>query len=162
MSDKSRKRHEGSKPPSQRQLRVGEELRHILARILERHDFRDPILEGASLTVTGVDASPDLRRATVFIVPLGGNLADGGDAETEAVLKALNHAAPYIRRQVAGEVRMKFLPAFTFRLDHSFEHAGRIDALLHDPRVVRDLHSDDDRADDEWNDAGDDDDRDDA
>ena len=161
MSDKSRKRHEGPKPPSQRQLRVGEELRHILARILERHDFRDPVLEGANLTVTGVDASPDLRRATVFIVPLGGNLSEGVDGETEAVLKALNHAAPYIRRQVAGEVRMKFLPAFTFRLDHSFEHAGRIDALLHDPRVVRDLHSDDDRADDEWDDA-DDDDRDDA
>ena len=137
MSDKSRNRHEGPKPPSQRQLRVGEELRHVLARILERHDFRDPVLEMATLTVTAVDASPDLRRATVFVVPLGGGIIN--DAETEQVLSALNHAAPYIRRQVAREVRLKFLPAFSFRMDHSFEHAGRIDALLHDPRVQRDL-----------------------
>ncbi len=137
MSNKHRQGQAGPKAPSQRQLRVGEELRHILARILERHDFRDPILENANLTVTEVETSPDLRRATVFIVPLGGNIE--GDAQTEAVLKALNHAAPYIRRQVAGAVRMKFLPAFSFRLDHSFEHAGRIDALLHDPKVLRDL-----------------------
>jgi ribosome-binding factor A len=147
MSNKSRSRQEGPKPPSQRQLRVGEELRHILARILERHDFRDPVLESASLTVTGVDASPDLRRATVFVVPLGGSVGDSAqnDIETDAVLKALNHAAPYIRRQVAGEVRMKYLPAFTFRMDHSFENAGRIDALLHEPRVLRDLAQDPDR-----------------
>jgi len=137
MSNKHRHGQAGSKAPSQRQLRVGEELRHILARILERHDFRDPVLEHANLTVTEVETSPDLRRATVFVVPLGGNIE--GDAQTEAVLKALNHAAPYIRRQVAGAVRMKFLPAFSFRLDHSFEHAGRIDALLHDPKVLRDL-----------------------
>ncbi|PIW26131.1 MAG: 30S ribosome-binding factor RbfA [Rhodospirillales bacterium CG15_BIG_FIL_POST_REV_8_21_14_020_66_15] len=142
MSDKSRSRQEGPRPPSQRQLRVGEELRHILARILERHDFRDPVLEHANLTVTGVDASPDLRRATVFVVPLGGGVGGGADAadkEQDDILRALNHAAPYLRRQVAGQVRMKFLPALTFRLDHSFEHAGRIDALLHDPRVLRDL-----------------------
>ena len=142
MSNKSRNGQAGPKAPSQRQLRVGEELRHILARILERHDFRDPLLETANLTVTGVDASPDLRRATVFVVPLGGQFEN--DTQSEQVLKALNHAAPYIRRQVAGQVRMKYLPAFTFRIDHSFEHAGRIDALLHDPRVARDLDQDED------------------
>lgn len=147
MSDKSRSRPAGPKPPSQRQLRVGEELRHVLSRILERRDFRDPVLEMANLTVTAVDASPDLRRATVFIVPLGGGML--GDFDADGVLKALNHAAPYIRRQVAGEVRLKFLPQFSFRMDHSFEHAGRIDAILHEPRVRRDLDAPADPADDE-------------
>ena len=147
MSEKSRKRQAGAKPPSQRQLRVGEELRHVLVRILERRDFRDPLLAQANLTVTGVDASPDLRRATVFVVPLGGSVMS--DIDTDAVLKALNHATPYIRRQVAGEVSLKFLPQFSFRLDHSFEHAGRIGAILHDPRVRRDLEAPGDPADDE-------------
>jgi ribosome-binding factor A len=147
MSDKSRKRHEGPKPPSQRQLRVGEELRHVLVRILERRDFRDPVLASANLTVTGVDASPDLRRAIVFVVPLGGSVT--GDDGSDEIIKALNHATPYIRRQVASEISLKFLPNFTFRLDHSFEHAGRIGAILHDPRVRRDLDAPGDPADDE-------------
>ncbi|MEK9673646.1 MAG: 30S ribosome-binding factor RbfA [Rhodospirillaceae bacterium] len=143
-SDKQR----GPRPPSQRQLRVGEELRHLLADILERGDFRDPALAGANLTVTAVDASPDLRNATVFVVPLGRGVsldaeAAGSDGIGE-VIKALNHAAPFIRRQVAGKMRMKFLPAFTFRLDDSFDHASHIEALLHDPRVARDLNDGDD------------------
>lgn len=136
MSDRHSPRNAGPRQPSQRQLRVGEELRHVLARLLERHDFRDPVLESANITVTAVDASPDLKNATVFVVPLGGALDDGA---TREMIKALNHAAPYIRRQVAGQVRMKFLPSFTFRADASFDNAGRIDRLLHDPRVAQDL-----------------------
>lgn len=140
MSDRSTK-SAGPRQPSQRQLRVGEELRHVLARLLERHDFRDPVLENANITVTAVDASPDLRNATVFVVPLGGTVGGGAvdDGATREMIKALNHAAPYIRRQVAGQVRMKFLPSFTFRADASFDNAGRIDNLLHDPRVLQDL-----------------------
>ena len=136
MSDRHTSRPAGPRPPSQRQLRVGEELRHVLARLLERHDFRDPVLEQANLTVTGVDASPDLRNATVYVVPLGGAV-EGGTVRD--MVKALNHAAPYIRRQVAGQVRMKFLPSFVFRADASFDNADRIENLLHDPRVLRDL-----------------------
>lgn len=137
MSDRHSSRNAGPRQPSQRQLRVGEELRHLLAHFLERHDFRDPVLEQATLTVTAVDASPDLRNATVFVVPLGGGIEGG--AGVADIIKALNHAAPYIRRQVAGQVRMKFLPSFTFRADASFDNAGRIDRLLHDPRVAQDL-----------------------
>lgn len=141
MSDRHSPRNAGPRQPSQRQLRVGEELRHVLAHLLERHDFRDPVLQNANITVTAVDASPDLRNATVFVVPLGGSLGGGAvdDDATRDMIKALNHAAPYIRRQVAGQVRMKFLPSFTFRADASFDNAGRIDRLLHDPRVAQDL-----------------------
>ena len=143
MSDRHSSRPAGPRPPSQRQLRVGEELRHLLARLLERHDFRDPVLEQANLTVTAVDASPDLRNATVFVVPLGGTM-EGDSAQVKEIIKALNHAAPYIRRQIAGQVRMKFLPTFTFRADASFDNADRIETLLHDPRVLRDLEEDTD------------------
>ena len=114
------------KSPGQRQLRVGEELRHALAELLARGDLRDPDLSGASLTVTEVRVSPDLRRATVFVIPLG-----GGDAT--AVLAGLRRAAPYLRTRVARLVRLKFAPQLTFYADTSFEHASRIDALLEEP-----------------------------
>lgn len=126
--------------PSQRQLRVGEELRHALAWILERGEVRDPDLKGVSVTVTEVRVSPDLRKATVFVIPLGGG-------ETEAVVTGLTRARPFLRRKVANAVRLKFVPDITFRADTSFDEARRIDILLRDPAVARDLGED--RAEDE-------------
>ena len=121
--------------PSQRQLRVGEELRHALAWILERGEVRDPDLKGVSVTVTEVRVSPDLRKATVFVFPLGGG-------ETEAVVTGLTRARPFLRRHVANAVRLKFVPDITFRADTSFDEASRIDTLLRDPAVARDLEED--------------------
>lgn len=121
-----------TRAPSQRQLRVGEELRHALAWILERGDLRDPSLAGISVTVTEVRASPDLRMATAFVTPLG-----GGDAE--AVVAKLNHAKAFLRGKVGGAVRLRRVPQLVFRADPSFDEASRILQLLRDPEVARDL-----------------------
>ena len=123
-----------AKAPSQRQLRVGEELRHALARILERGDIRDPRLAGVAVTVTEVRASPDLRNATAFVMPLGGG-------EIEEVVAALNRAAPFVRRQMGKAVKLKYLPGINFIADQSFDEAGRINDLLKEPSVARDLAS---------------------
>jgi ribosome-binding factor A len=125
------------KPPSQRQLRVGEEIRHALAMIFERGDFRDPDLASAHVTVTEVRASPDLRHMTVFVTPLG-----GGDAAP--LLAALRRAAPFLRGQVAKVVRIKYAPDLVFRADTAIDAAARIEALLHSPAVRRDLERDGD------------------
>jgi ribosome-binding factor A len=117
---------------SQRQLRVGEELRHALAAILGRHDFRDPVLQNANITVTEVRVSPDLKNATAFVMPLAGE-------HSPETLTALRRGAAFIRTLVAREVPLRFMPTITFELDNSFEHASRIDALLHRPDVARDL-----------------------
>jgi len=124
------------KTASQRQLRVGEELRHTLAQIFEHGTLRDPALSGVSVTVTEVRVSPDLRNATAFVMPLGGG-------NTEAVVAALRHAAPFLRREVARAVNLKFAPNLSFQPDGSFDEASHIDALLRDPQVARDLHADD-------------------
>ncbi len=124
---------------SQRQLRVGEELRHGLAELLERGDMRDPVLREERITVTVVDVSPDLRNALAFIVPLGGEHAD-------EVLAAMRRAAPYFRNRLAKMIDLRFAPEIRFELDRSFDHAAKIDKLLHDPEVVRDLENDDDEA----------------
>lgn len=118
--------------PSQRQLRVGEEVRHALATIFERGQVRDPDLEGLSVTVTEVRMSPDLRNSTVYVMPLG-----GGDTET--VISALRRAKPYLRGQVARAVRLKRVPDLDFRADGSFDRARHVDDLLSEPRVARDL-----------------------
>lgn len=117
---------------SQRQLRVGEELRHALSEIFLREGFRDPDLESVNLTVTEVRSSPDLRNATVFVSPLGGG-------EAARILAGLKRAAPYLRSEVARRVHLKYLPRFDFKLDESFDEAARIDAALEDRRVKRDL-----------------------
>ena len=118
--------------PSQRQLRVGEELRHALANIFERGQVRDPGLEGVSVTITEVRMSPDLRNSTVFVMPLG-----GGD--TGPLIDALRRAKPYLRSEVARTVRLKRVPDMDFRPDGSFDYARQVDALLSEPRVARDL-----------------------
>lgn len=116
-------RDAGPQGASQRQLRVGEELRHVVARLLERGVLRDPAVAGRSFTVTEVRVSPDMKNATAFVTPLGG---EGG---AEAV-KALNHAAPHLRSLMAHEVRLRHTPRLSFLLDTSFDHASRIDRLL--------------------------------
>jgi ribosome-binding factor A len=120
-------------------LRVAEEIRHTLAMVFERADFRDPALMHRRLTVTEVRMSPDLRHATVWVVPFGG-VAD------EGLTRALNHAAPFLSAQVAKAVRTKFAPKLSFRHDPVPDEAARIDTLLHDPRVVRDVAKDADEA----------------
>ncbi len=123
--------------PSQRQLRVGEEIRHSLATVLERGELRDPGLQGTPLTVTEVRATPDLRHATVYVVPLG-----GGDC-AEA-LKALNRARPYLRRQIARAVHLKYAPDLHFRADETFDEASHINTLMHNPHVSQDIGKVDD------------------
>jgi ribosome-binding factor A len=125
-------RKQAGRGPSQRQLRVGEEVRHALVRILARGDLRDPELVGAQVTVTRVDVSPDLRNATAYMTPLGGGQAD-------ALAAALNRAAGYFRGQLAHDLKLRYAPGIRFEVDRSFDHASRIDRLLHDPRVARDL-----------------------
>jgi len=116
---------------SPRSLRVGEEMRHALARIFE-HGLHDPALAGITLTVTEVRVSPDLKNATAFVVPLGGTHA------TE-VMAGLKRAEGYLRRELARVVKLRYAPALHFALDNSFEHASQIGALLRRPEVARDL-----------------------
>ena len=118
--------------PSQRQLRIAEQIRHLLAETFARGDLRDPDLAGAHITVTEVRIGPDLKHATAFIARLG-------RSDAEALLPALRRAAPYLRGEVARGLRMKFAPALSFRADTTLDHAMHIDKLLHAPEVARDL-----------------------
>jgi ribosome-binding factor A len=128
----SRTRGGSQKQPSQRQLRVGEEVRHALVRILGRGELRDPELSETQITVTEVRMSPDLRNATVYVVPFGGD-----DAATLAA--TLRRAAAFLRGQLADEVALRVVPALRFEADRSFEQASRIEQLLHDPQVAQDV-----------------------
>ena len=121
-----------AKTASQRQLRVGEELRHALARILTRGELRDPALQDIALTVTEVRVSPDLRQATAYVVPLGG-------AGMTGAVGALNRAAGYFRGQIAREVKLRNAPRIVFQADLSFDEAQHIEMLLQRPRVLDDL-----------------------
>lgn len=118
--------------PTQRQLRVAEEIRHVLAGLFERRDFRDPELAGAQITVTEVRMSPDLKHAMAFVARLG-------RSDVEALLPALKRAAPFLRGQVAQALRLKFAADLSFQPDHALEYATKIDRLLHAPEVARDL-----------------------
>jgi ribosome-binding factor A len=118
--------------PSQRQLRVGEEIRHLLAELLERGNMRDPDLRGASITVTAVDVSPDLRNAIAFVMPLGG-------ADEARMLGALKRAAPWFRARVGEKAGLRYAPEIRFHLDRTFDEADKIGALLRRPDVARDI-----------------------
>ena len=118
--------------PSQRQLRVAEEIRHVLAGLFERRDFRDPELASAQITVTEVRIGPDLKHATVFVSRLG-------RSDVDALLPALKRATPFLRGQVAHALRLRFAPDLTFQPDTALEYATKIDRLLHAPEVARDL-----------------------
>src|SRR3954470_7310070 len=142
------RKKKSSTPTGQRPLRVGEEIRHALSHILtfEMDRLDDPELYGKSVTVTEVRTSHDLRSATAFVVPLGATV-EGYDAAP--LIKALNRAAGYFRGLLAREVRMQFSPTIRFKLDESFDEASRIETILHDPAVARDLerHDGEDGAD---------------
>lgn len=127
-----RHREKRRSAPGQRQLRVGEELRHGLVRILARGALHDPALQDVPLTVTEVRVSPDLKHATAFVIPLAGRNA------AEA-LAGLRRGAAFLRMALAREVPLRFAPSLAFELDTTFDYAGRIDALLHRPEVERDL-----------------------
>ena len=127
-----------AKGPSQRQLRAGELIRHALAEVFQREDLREPGLRGLSITVSEVRASPDLKQATAFVMPLGGG-ARGADVP--AVVGALNRAAPLIRGYLGKKIDLKFTPAIRFLADESFDEAQKIESLLHRPEVARDLKS---------------------
>ena len=122
----------GHSAPGPRPLRVGEELRHALAHIFEQGRLHDPVLMGLALTVTEVRVSPDLKNATAYVMPLAGSHA--GEA-----MEALKRASGFLRRELAQMVELRVVPTIGFALDTSFEHASRIDALLHRPEVARDL-----------------------
>ena len=107
-------------------------LRHALAEILRRGDIRDPDLAGVSLTVTQVSPSADMRHATVFVEPLGGEKAD-------VVVKALNRSKAYVRGELGRHIALKFTPELRFVEDTSFAEADRIERLLKSERVQRDL-----------------------
>ncbi len=123
------------KAPSQRQLRVGELIRHSLSDMLARGAVRDPVLQAASVTVTEARMSPDLRVATLFVMPLGG-------ADAAAIVAALERARGFLRGRVAAGLDLRFAPELRFAVDTSFAEAQRLDSLLHSPQVARDLERD--------------------
>ncbi|MBV8939960.1 MAG: 30S ribosome-binding factor RbfA [Alphaproteobacteria bacterium] len=115
-----------------RPLRIGEEIRHALSEIFLRGETHIPVLDGASITVSEVRLSPDLRNATVFIMPLAGsNQAD--------VMQALGESGPYIRHLLAAKVALRYMPKLHYKLDQSFEEAERVNSLLKKAEVARDL-----------------------
>ena len=122
MASKSN-RSRVSKGPSQRQLRVGEALRHALSEILIREDFFDPDLACVSITISEISVSPDLANARVYTMPLGG-------VNVETILPALNRLAPMIQSLVAKKVQLRRTPRLRFYLDDSFENAARMNQLF--------------------------------
>ncbi|HEY5064656.1 MAG TPA: 30S ribosome-binding factor RbfA [Xanthobacteraceae bacterium] len=128
---------------SQRQLRVGELIRHELAGMLSRGDVHDPVVEKHMITVPEVRMSPDLRLATIYIMPLGGR-------DEKEVLDALERNKKYVRGEISRRVNLKFAPEVRFRLDERFSEAERIERLLRTPVVQRDLtHGEQARKDDD-------------
>ncbi len=132
-----------SKAPSQRQLRVGELVRHALTEVLARETLNDPALDGQLISVSEVRMSPDLKIATCFISPLGGRKKNGkGDSNPQAVIKALAKNAKFIRgRAVPHLKQMKYMPNFRFVEDTSFDNFARIDELLRSDKVRQDTGS---------------------
>lgn len=124
--------------PSQRMLRVGEQVRHALSEVLQRGDIIDPLIETTVVSVSEVRMSPDLKIATAFVSPLGA--PDAG-----AVVEALNKHAKFVRGRVTPALRqMRSMPEFRFRLDTSYDNFQKINELLHSPEVARDLEADQD------------------
>ena len=125
---------EHSSGPSQRALRVGELIRHALAEMLSRGDIHDPVIEGHMITVPEVRMSPDLRLATVYVMPLGGK-------DEQEVVAALERNKKFLRGEIAHRVNLKFAPEIRFRADERFDEAERIEKILRTPEVRRDLES---------------------
>jgi len=117
------KRKNNNAIPGQRQLRVGEEVRHVLSELFTRGEVHDKALSGRAITISEVRMSPDLRHATCFVMPLGGEHID-------EVLVGLKRAAPFLRGEVGRRIRLRLVPELSFKADMGFDHAQRIDALL--------------------------------
>jgi ribosome-binding factor A len=148
-SDRERPRSGARRPrdgghlgPSQRQLRVGETLRHAIAEILNRNEIRDPDLVGVSVTVTQVKPSADMRYATVYCEPLGGQ-------DAKKIAAALNRHKGFLRGEMGHHLTMKFTPELRFVEDESFAEALKIETILRSPEVQRDLTPPDDESDGE-------------
>jgi ribosome-binding factor A len=130
------KQHRESPPGgSQRQLRVGELVRHAMADMLTRGEVHDPVLEGHVITIPEVRMSPDLRLATIYVMPLGGR-------DIKAVVEALERNKRFLRGEIARHVNLKFAPDIRFHADERFDEAERIEKLLRTPAVQRDLKRD--------------------
>ena len=127
-------KHHHGKPegPSQRQLRVAEEIRHTLSGIFAREEFRDPVLHDLRVTVTEVRASPDLKHMTAFVSALGKDL-------TKDQLAALKRVSPFLRREIAKAVRLRYAPDLHFQPDTALNYAMHINEVMHRPEVQRDL-----------------------
>ncbi len=119
---------------SQRQLRVGELVRHAISELLRREDWHEEALSAAAVTVTEVRMSPDLKRAICYVMPLGGE-------NPELVVKALARRAPVLSHEIGRRVALKFTPKLLFRVDDSFRQAAHVEAILASPRVAPDLLS---------------------
>ncbi len=134
------KKHRSEHPstPGQRQLRVGELIRHALSEVLTRGADFDKVLAKNMITVPEVRMSPDLRLATIYVMPLGGR-------DKEAVLEALGNNRKYLRTEIAKRVNLKFAPDIRFLIDERFDEAERIEKLLRSPEVVRDTARDKNR-----------------
>lgn len=130
------RQHSTPETRSVRLLKVGEQVRHVISELLMRQQVHDDVLSAHTISVTEVRMSPDLRHATVFVKPLLG-------ADEEAVLKALRTNTAFFQKEVAGKLKTKYAARIKFLPDESFDEASRIDQLLSDPRVSRDLARDD-------------------
>ncbi len=126
------RREHTSEEQSVRVLKVGERVRHILSELLTRQEVHDDTLSAHSVSVTEVRMSPDLRNASAYVKPLLGE-------EEDVVLKALRQNTAFLQREVAKRLGLKFAPKLKFRSDESFDEAERIEKLLNDPKVSRDL-----------------------
>jgi ribosome-binding factor A len=125
--------------PSQRMLRVGEQVRHALSELIQRGEILDPLIETTVISISEVRMSPDLKIATAFVSPLGAK-------DDEAVVEALNKHAKFIRGRVTPALRqMRSMPEFRFRRDTSFDNFAKINELLKSPEVKRDLGVDGDK-----------------
>ena len=129
-------RERPSAGPSQRQLRVGELVRHALAEMLSRGDIHDPVIEGHMITIPEVAMTADLRLATIYVMPLGGR-------DTKPVLEALERNKKFLRGEIAHRINLKFAPDLRFRFDERFDEAERIEKILRTPEIRRDLESKD-------------------
>ena len=125
-----------NRPPSQRQLKAGELIRRALADILAKENIRDPDLQGVSVTISEVRASPDLKHALVYAAPLGGTIG-GGDIEK--VIAALQRCSSFLRGRLGKEMEMKSTPRLKFIADRSFDTAEDMARLLDQPKVKQDL-----------------------
>ncbi len=137
MARQQRHPHRDHAGDSQRQLRVGELIRHELADMLSRGDIHDPVIEGHLITVPEVRVSPDLRLATIYVMPLGGR-------DIEKVIEALDRNKRFVRGEIGRRVNLKFAPEIRFHVDERFDEAERIEKLLRTPAVQRDLDGDKD------------------